>query len=289
MAQGPLKSLNLEQAYLSARTNYPLIRQKDLLNRCAALTIENIHSAYLPQMSLNGQASYQSDVTGIAIPLPGFNMSPLSKDQYKLWADLNQLIYDGGQVKRQLELQDRTSKLDDQKLEVELYQLKARINQLYLGILLLDGQMAQAVLAKENAQIGLKIVHAQLLAGTVFKSAEWVVEAQILQTEQRIAELRSNRLALIRVLELFLHQPLREDLTLEMPQPKLLDDSLILRPEMKLFAVQDSVMASQQRMVDSKVQPRVSLFAQGGYGKPGLNMLQNDFSLLESEGSGSTG
>lgn len=280
IAQSPISSLNLEQAYQLARANYPLIKQKDLINKSAFLTIENINTAYLPQLSVNGQASYQSDVTSIKIPIAGATIAPLSKDQYKFWAELNQLIYDGGIVKNQKELQERSSLVDDQKLEVELYKLKDRINQLYLGVLLLDAQLTQAKLASENIQIGLKTVSAQLANGTVFKSAALVLDAQLLQTEQRIVELRSNKRTLLQVLGLFLHQPVSETVKLEKPLVSNLTDTIITRPEIKLYAYQDSFWRVQNQMISSKSTPKLSLFAQGGYGRPGLNMLNNDFALF---------
>ncbi|MCX6205848.1 MAG: TolC family protein [Bacteroidetes bacterium] len=279
-SQAPISSLNLEQAYQLARANYPLIKQKDLISRSAFLTIENINTAYLPQFSVNGQASYQSDVTSIKIPIAGATIAPMSKDQYKFWGELNQLIYDGGIIKNQKELQERSSMVDDQKLEVELYKLKDRINQLYLGVLLLDGQLVQANLSKGNIQIGLNTVNAQLANGTVFKSAVLVLEAQLLQNDQRIVELKSNKKALLQVLALFLHQPISESVKLEKPIVSKLSDTTIVRPELKLYAYQDSFWHVQNQMVSAKSNPKLSLFAQGGYGRPGLNMLNNDFALF---------
>ncbi len=279
-AQGTITSLNLEKAYQLARANYPLIRQKDLISKSAFLTIENINTAYLPQISVNGQASYQSDVTSITIPVPGITIAPLSKDQYKFWGELNQLIYDGGMVKNQKELQERSVLVDDQKLEVELYKLKDRINQLYLGVLLLDAQYAQTNLARENIQIGLKTVNAQLANGTVFKSSVLVLEAQLLQTDQKVVELTSNKHSLLRVLELFLHESISDDVQLEKPIISEQLDTTIARPELKLYAYQDSFWHTQNQMVSAKSNPKLSLFAQGGYGKPGLNMLNNNFALF---------
>ena len=279
-SQAPISSLNLEQAYQLARANYPLIKQKDLISRSAFLTIENINTAYLPQFSVNGQASYQSDVTSIKIPIAGATIAPMSKDQYKFWGELNQLVYDGGIIKNQKELQERSSLVDDQKLEVELYKLKDRINQLYLGVLLLDGQLVQANLSKGNIQIGLNTVNAQLVNGTVFKSAVLVLEAQLLQNDQRIVELKSNKKALLQVLALFLHQPISESVKLEKPIVSNLSDTTIVRPELKLYAYQDSLWQVQNQMVSAKSNPKLSLFAQGGYGRPGLNMLNNDFALF---------
>jgi outer membrane protein TolC len=280
ISQTPISKLDLEQTYQLARANYPLIKQKDLIQKSAFLTIDNINTAYLPQLSVNGQASYQSDVTSIKIPIAGATIAPLSKDQYKFWGELNQLIYDGGMVKNQKQLQERNSLVDDQKLEVELYKLKDRINQLYLGVLLLDAQLKQAHLAKENIQIGLNTVNAQLANGTVFKSAVLVLEAQLLQTDQRIVELKSNKKSLLQVLSLFILQPISESVKLEQPVVANLIDTTIYRPELKLYAYQDSFWHVQNQMVSAKANPKLSLFAQGGYGRPGLNMLNNDFALF---------
>jgi outer membrane protein TolC len=52
---------------------------------------------------------------------------------------------------------------------------------------------------------------------------------------------------------------------------------VINRPEMKLFSYQDSLIKTQDQLISVKNRPRTSLFVQGGYGRPGLNMLKNSF------------
>ena len=98
-------SLDLPTAYNLAQQNYPVIKQKELVAQTASMNIANLNKAFLPQFSLSGQATYQSDVTQINIPIPGLNIDPLSKDQYKLQADVTQLLYDGGSVNLQKNLQ----------------------------------------------------------------------------------------------------------------------------------------------------------------------------------------
>jgi outer membrane protein TolC len=122
-AQG-LNKLDLQQAYDLSQKNYPVIKQKDLIKRTSAISIENLQKAFLPQVSLSGQATYQSDVTEVPIKVPGFNIESPSKDQYKVVADINQLIYDGGAIKEQKALQELNASVEDQKVEVELYKLK---------------------------------------------------------------------------------------------------------------------------------------------------------------------
>ena len=279
LGKAQLHELTLQKAYDLARENYPLIQEKSLLEKSSFLTIENIKTAYLPQVSINGQATYQSDVTNIPIKLPNVNIPSLSKDQYKFVADVNQLIYDGGITKAQKEIQQKSNLVDGQKVEVELYKLKDRINQLYLGTLLLNEQLEENNLARENINIGLKTVNAQVQNGTAFRSSALVLEAQLLQYDQNEIVIKANKIQLLKVMELFIHQPLSDDVKLQMPVVNETLDTDIIRPEIKMYNLQDSLLFSQQSFIKTKNIPRVSLFGEGGYGKPGLNMLSNDFAL----------
>ena len=131
-----LERLTLEQAQQLAEQNYPLIRQRDLIKQTNGLTLSNLNKGYFPQISINGQASYQSDVTTIQSPVPGVEFVPPSKNQYKITADVNQVLFDGGTIRQQKNIQELNAQVETQKVAVELYKLKDRINQLYLGILL---------------------------------------------------------------------------------------------------------------------------------------------------------
>jgi outer membrane protein TolC len=53
----------------------------------------------------------------------------------------------------------------------------------------------------------------------------------------------------------------------------------ISRPEQEVYRTQIALSEKQQDMVSSRLQPRASVFVQGGYGRPGLNMLKNEFAL----------
>jgi outer membrane protein TolC len=137
----PKAVLTLGECQKLAAENYPLVKRRQLIEKTATYNIEIISKGYLPQLNVNGQATYQSAVTEIPIQLPGVEVPTISKDQYKVYGEVNQLIYDGGQLKQQKELQKADARIDHQKLETDLYQLKGRINQIYFGILLIDEQL----------------------------------------------------------------------------------------------------------------------------------------------------
>lgn len=279
------ESLSLQKAYDLAQQNYPLIKQRDLVKQTTNLTIDNLSKGFLPQFSLSGQATYQSEVTQVKIPVPGVTVEPLSKDQYKLLADINQLIYDGGVIKQQKNIQQLNEEVEQQKIEVELYKLKERINQVFLGVLFLDEQLKQADLVKADLGNGIRKVEAQVNNGVAFRSNLDVLKAEILKTDQRFIELRSSRKGLIDVLGLFINQSLPEDTKLEKPQAgSPLISNEIQRPELKLFSTQEKLLGGQYGLVDSKNKPKASLFWQGGYGRPGLNFLKNQFDFFYTAG-----
>jgi outer membrane protein TolC len=280
-----IKTLSLAKAYEWAQQNYPMIKQRELLKQTADISVDNLSKGFLPQFSLSGQATYQSDVTQIKIPITGVSVTPLSKDQYKVLADVNQLIYDGGIIKQQKNIQQLNEAAEQQKVEVELYKLKERINQLYLGVLFLDEQVKQVELVKDDLSSGIRKTEAQVKNGVAFRSNLNVLKAELLKTDQRLIEIKASRKGLTDVLGLFINQTLAEEVTLEKPlmQVAVLSGE-IQRPELKLYTTQENLLNGQYNFIDSRNRPKANLFVQGGYGKPGLNFLDNDFAFFYTTG-----
>jgi outer membrane protein TolC len=271
------QSLTMQQVYDSARQHYPATRQKKLVQQTANLTIDNLSKGNLPQVSINGQASYQSDVTSINIPVPGINIEPPSKDQYKITADVSQVLYDGGLIKQQQQLQSLHAAVEDQKVEVELYQLKQRINQVYISILYIDEQLKQVELVKVDLNTGIKKVQAQVDNGVALKSNVDVLRAELLKNDQHKIELTASRKGMIDVLGLFMQQSLPASVELQRPLIEIPASEDITRPELDLYAKQNLLLQQQNELIKAKNLPKASAFVQGGYGRPGLNLLKNSF------------
>lgn len=282
-AQGPV-SLSLDKAYELARQHYPLIKQQELVKQTSNLNINNLSKAFLPQAGISAQASYQSEVTQVNIPIPGIKIDPPAKDQYKILADISQLIYDGGSIKQQQNILRLNDSVEQQKTEVELYKVRDRINQLFLGVLFLDEQLQQAALIKNDLDNGIRKVAAQVNNGVAFRSNLNVLKAELLKTEQRTIELTASRKALTDVLALFIGQPISDNTIMERPVAESLLPTTIERPELKLFSSQENLLLGQNKLIHAKNLPRASLFVQGGYGRPGLNFLKNDFAAFYTTG-----
>jgi outer membrane protein TolC len=279
------QSLTLQKAYELAVQNYPLIKQRELIKQTSEYSEENLGKGFLPQINLSGQATYQSAVTQVKLPAPGIFIEPLSKDQYRIVGDVNQLIYDGGAIKQQKGIQYLSDEVEQQKIEVELYKLKERINQIFLGVLFLDEQLKQVDLVKSDLNNGITRVEAQVNNGVALKSNLNVLKAELLKTDQRAIEIRSSRKGYIDVLSLFINQTLPENIRLEKPvvTGSVLNND-IQRPELKLYSTQEKLLGGQYKVVGSRTKPKASLFFQGGYGRPSLNLFTNDFDFFYTTG-----
>lgn len=272
--------LSVEDCYKAARQNYPLVQQLELISKSTGYSIENAAKGYLPQINVNGQISYQTDVTKVPLQLPGMNIPEMDKGQYRIFAEANQILYDGGAIKLQQKLGRVNGAIEAQKLEVELYKLEERINQLFFGVLFITEQLQQNDLIKKDIQLGIDKANIAVANGSGLKSSVSMLKAELLKVEQRGIEQRYSRKGFLDMLSLFINKTLPENIKLLKPDMKLLKPEAeplafaqIRRPELKLYDEHLSGLDEQERSIGVKNRPKFSAFLQGGIGKPALNML----------------
>jgi outer membrane protein TolC len=264
------ETLSLETCYESAKKNYPLTKQRELIALTEEYSIANASKGRFPSLTINGQQTYQSDVT--KVPVPEMNIPELSKNQYKVYGEVGLNLYDGGTVKNQKEQHRTNAQLEDQKLEVELYKLNERINQLFFGILTIDAQIAQNELLKIDIERGIRKTEASITNGVALKSSADALHAELLKTNQRTIELQAIRIAYGEMLGQFIGKPITSTTQLEKPQA-LANNFEINRPELLLYQYQREAIDLQNKMIATRNRPKLSSFFQAGYGRPALNML----------------
>ena len=274
-AQSP-EPLTIEKVYELARTNYPLIKQKDLIAKTTGYSVSNAAKGYLPVFSVNGQATYQSAVTSFPFKIPGFDIPEFNKDQYKVYGEANQVIYEGGIIKNQKETVRANEVVQQQNLEVQLYALYDRVNQLFFGALLMNEQLKQNDLLQQDIQNGISKAKARVDNGVAFRSSVDELSAQLLQAQQSAVELAATKKAYLQMLGLFINADLDSNTLLQKPTaPEMTDD--INRPELLLYDYQKQIYDLQGKLLKDQLKPKLSFFVQGGYGRPALNFLSNNF------------
>ncbi len=275
------QDLILDSCQQWARQNYPLIKQYDLINKSEKYNLNNASKKYLPQLSLSARATYQSDVTSIEIPeqLQGmFDLEALSKDQYQAQIEVNQLIWDGGLTSSKKKLTKAESQIDRQKVEVELYAINDRVNQLFFGILLLNEQEKQLNLLSEELQRNYEKIGTFVENGVANEADLDALKVEQLNINQQKIQLKTSRKTYLQMLSMLTGVKIDESKNLQKPKVDFLSANDNNRPEIKLFDAQSKSFESQRALLNASNMPFVGAFLQGGYGKPGLNMLKNEFS-----------
>ena len=276
-AQTKEEIISLEECQQKARENYPLIKQFQLIELSNKYSVENLAKRYLPQIALNSQATLQSEVIALPIDIPGVEFPEKSKDQYKVALDITQTIWDGGTIKSEQEISKAQHEIKSQNLEVDLYQIRDRVNQLYFGVLSINKQLEILDIYDKTLNTNSEYVEALFKNGVALPSDIDIITVELVNNEQKRIELKSLKKTYQEVLSNFINQKLTEQTVYTIPETRFDLSSPILRPEISLFDKKRSLLDTQSSSINAKNMPNISFFAQGGYGRPGLNIMSNDF------------
>ena len=277
---GQAGRVSLEECQRKTQENYPLVRQYDLVEKTKDYNLENAAKGYLPQFALSAKASYQSEVTELPVSIPGINIKGMPKDQYQVMLELQQSIWDGGGIRMQKKQVAAEADVEKEKLNVDMYALNGRVNDLYFGILLLDEQLTQNSLLQEELERNFHQISAYVENGIANQTDLDAVKVEQLNTKQKRIELTSSRFAYLQMLSLLMGEVLTQETVLEKPVPENTVSAVseIRRPELSLYSMQEANLNVQEKALNVRHLPRFGAFVQGAYGNPGLNMLKNEFS-----------
>ena len=271
---------SVERCKEMAREHYPLIRRYGLIEQSRDYTLSNAARAWLPQVTLSGQATLQSDVVSwpeefeSMLAMQGLDMPGIRRDQYKMQIDVQQTLWDGGKSRTDRAIAESEAAQERMSTEVELYAVDSRVEDIYFGILLMQEQQRQIGEMMQRLQTNLDHMNVLVENGMVMQADADAVEVQLLTQRQSLGQVEARLQSFRRILGLFIGEELGEA-PLPMPvaeEPVGYDSE---RPELQLMDAQMALMQAREQMVDVSLAPRVALFAQGYYGYPGLNMFEN--------------
>lgn len=277
---GLAAQVTIEQCVNLAQENYPLIKKYNLLNSLNEINLSDINKSWLPQINVYAQGNVQNATPSFPDRLSGMlkqmgtDISGLNEWQYKIGADLNQTIWDGGSSKARREI-ERTQHAENQAaLDVQLYAVKERVESLFFGILLIDEQTKQIRASIDLLQDNLQKLRSMLKNGIAMQCDADMVEAQYLATSQQLIQARSMAESYRRLLEIYIGESLagRE---LIMPDAVIPGDLVPNRPEQKLFNAQLLANDALRNNITSSIMPQIGLFAQAYYGYPGYDYFEN--------------
>ncbi|WP_455077523.1 TolC family protein [Prevotella histicola] len=268
----------LEECQQAAEKNYPVIKRYDLIGRTTELTVSNLQKEWLPRITASAQATYQNAVAAWPESIKsvyqrmGLDMKGLKKDQYKVGIDVQQTLYDGGVISSQKRIARQEGKLQEVQNDVNQYQLRQRVNEMYFSLLLLNEQIRLNDDVKALLLSSEKKLAAMVKGGTAATSDYENVMAERLGVEQQNSSLKAQQQMLQRLLSVFCGMEVNH---LQKPKPAEVSTTTNNRPELSMFDSQIKLVEAKEKALNARLMPKLGLFAQGYYGYPGYNIFED--------------
>ena len=264
-----------------AYDNYPQIKEMSLIEMTKGIDLKNAAYAWLPHLNISGKATWQSEVVEMPMDIPGMDIN-IPHDQYGLTAEFTQQLWDGGTSRSQKELAEAGAEVKKTQLETNLWSIRSRVQNVFLGIILIDKQLELNRLLRESLERSSEEVKSRMEAGVALPSDLDQVSVNILSCLQQRASLDADRKSYVKILGLLTGRDMT-DVELAVPQDAVnyVDDGardFETRPEMAFYEAQLKQNEFQRRQLNTLISPKLNLSLQGGYGRPGMNMLSGDFS-----------
>lgn len=263
-----MAQLNLDSCQAKAYRNYPMIQQFGLIQQSKELTLSNANKAYMPQFDI-------TLIGGIIEGMP--NLAPQETESSSVntkligIGQLNQVIWDGGMTKASKGIIEATSEIEKAELEISLYQLKDRINNLYFGVLLIDEQIAQLELLKKNLRRNQKRVQNAIENGTAFNSDEDELKVELINAQQKQDELLYNKRAYVKVLSSMIGEEISKDAVFNRPTfNQTFSELSIRRLELMKYDSQRALINAQAKLNKSTLMPKFGLMGFGVFLSPGI-------------------
>ena len=271
----------LDECISLAFENYPQVQEMSLIEKTKDLDLKNAAFAWIPQLNVSGKATWQSQVVEMPFDMPGMEFN-IPHDQYGLTADITQQIWDGGASHSKKELAEAGAEVKKGQLEISLWSLRSRVENIYLGIILIDKQMALNDLLRESLERSRSEVKSLVEKGVALSTDMDQLSVNILSCLQQRASLEADRNSYVRILSLMTGKDM-QGVELVAPTEALSymeegEPDFSGRPEMSLYSAQLKQNDLQLRQLNTLISPKLNLTFQAGYGRPGMNMLSGDFS-----------
>ena len=276
--------LSIEACYEKARANYPLIKQYGLIEKTKEYNLSNAAKGYLPQVTFSAQATYQSDVTEIpidldAIGLTGVEIPSVSQDQYKMELALSQTLWDGGAIRSERKTLRTQAEVDQRDMDVSMYAINERVNQLYFGVLLAEAQLEQNKVLQAELRRNCDQVSSYIKNGIANQSDLDAIRVDLLKAKQTEAQFEHTKRAYREMLSRLIGEEIGEETRLVKPEavrPLTKENN---RPELELYQARIRNLRAQDSRITAGMMPKLGLFVTGGYGKPGLDMFEDNFKV----------
>jgi len=281
-------TITLFECHHQALELAPRMKDREFIRQIGDLKVDNTSTNWFPSLDLNGKLSYQSDVVTVALTDPAIPVAfpEVPHDQYGLNLDISQTLYDGGITKQKKNYELAAVAADLQQVEVDLYGLKAKVNQFYFAILVLQENRKNLEIHMDNLVKKHEVMKTAIEHGTMLETELKVMDVEILKVRQSMAEIDARKKAFLGALKVLCGDGIHEGIQLETPYLDPITSMQNSRAEHQWFDLKNASMEAGKELMSKKRMPVLYAFGQTGYGKPGYNMMSDGWDFYYMVGAG---
>ena len=267
------QKITLQECWEGAREQLPVLQNYQSLVKLDSLEQLILKTNYLPQLNAKAQATWQSDVTSVDIPIPTISIDQPSKEQYKVYLEINQMIWDGGRTKALRENNQLKTQLSQAEVDEAFYAIKQRVSSLYFALMLSQQQMQITNELITTLQKKLDEIEAGVQQGVVREAGKYVLQAEQLKAEQDLSNQKYQAESIAKMLNVLTGMQI--DAQFELVKPQAVIPDKVNRSQLQVYDLQAQAAEQSKELLKKNRMPMINAFGQAGYGKPGLNMLMN--------------
>lgn len=275
LASLAVRAVSLKECREMARCNYPAIKQYKLIDLSRDYSLDNVAKGWLPQVSVSAGAYAFTDIlkTNEQMERMGIDMNNWVANGS---VTVRQNVYDGGQIAAQKKVASAQADMQKHQLNVSLYAINERIDQLYFGILLIDEQLAQNYLLQKDLSTSEQTIRSMMKGGIANQSDLDAILVEKLKVSQQKESLEASRKAYLRMLGVFIGKDMAENEKLEKPSvASSCNEWGTNRPELSYYASQSQLLDAQRKQLDTRLRPTVSVIGMGMMHSKVSDMVNN--------------
>lgn len=267
----------LQDCINKALDNYQVILKSENNQKIIELQQLNYKLTYLPTLKLEAQATYQSQVLEIKSPFPQFEFPQMPYAQYKTYAEINQLLYDGGYINTNIKILETSKESNELKSQIDQKEIVFNVGKLFFYILSLQNQKDIFFEQQKTLQKNLQTIESAISNNANTPVNRDILKIEIIKVQQKIDEINILTEQIIKKLSVFSNQNYENTTKFCIG---VLDTIQNTPPNLKAELIDKTIEANdlKNKLIRTSVLPQVYAFGQFGYGRPGFNMLNKDFS-----------
>lgn len=270
--------LTLDGCKQMAHDNYPAIKQYRLIEQSRDYSMSNASKGYLPQINASAGANIFADILDIPQEAAS-QLGSMKNELYSVGVQINQVIYDGGNISAKKKVTKAQADVQREQLNVTMYDINSRVEQLYFGLLMLDEQIKQNHLLQHDLGISKNTVTSMMTNGTANQSDVDAVSVEEIKAKQSEGSLKTSRKAYLKMLETFIGEPLSDATTLEKPTGNINTPGISStnnRPELEYYAAKGKLLDEQRKALNTGLMPKLNAFGIGMYHNKVIGMMKNE-------------